>query len=175
MLVCCVCLLLLRVGVVLSGQLCNKPQVCYQISALLSVLREWLLLGCCLILWCHWGSEEGLSWLHVSEELWASYAQLAMRWVGMALRACACSRQGGARCAWLFRFQLQLCTQVQIVGSAWAAARCMSPARWAWAPRAVATCAPRTVFTAVHAEILNMCAHLHATEEVLLTTSSEEV
>ena len=112
------------------------------------MLREWLSLGCCLILWCHWGSEEGLSWLHVSEELWASYAQLAMRWVGMALRACACSRQGGARCAWLFRFQLQLCTQVQIVGSAWAAARCMSPACWAWAPRAVATCALRTVFTA---------------------------
>ena len=117
MLVCCVCLLLLRVGVVLSGQLCNKTQVCYQISALLSVLREWLLLGCCLILWCHWGSEEGLSQLHVSEELWASHAQLAMRWAGMAVHACARSRRGGAGCAWLFRFWLQRCSLAQILRS----------------------------------------------------------
>ena len=65
---------------------------------MLSLLREWLSHGCCLILWCHRGSEEGLSWLHVSEELWASYAQLAMRWVGMALRACVCSRRGGSEC-----------------------------------------------------------------------------
>ena len=115
---CVLCLLAVTAGgwcaewavMVCSG--CNMIS-----SALPSVLREWLLLGCCSSLWCLWGSEEGLSRLHVSEELWASHVQLDIRWAGMAVHACARSRRGGAGCAWLFRCWLQRCSLAQILGS----------------------------------------------------------